>query len=346
VHPQCASDRLSYSRNTPTRATIRPPPTSAFKPAKAIASRMTESLVGAGGWGYFSGGLEAYAKAFRFAEVNATFYRRIPEAMARLWRTRVPSDFVFSIKAHRDVTHAGRLRPSAAARDAFGHSLRTARILRAPFVILETPNSLKIESDQVSGLGDLVGMADRGTRIGLEARAYAGKALPRELHRTMEEIGILDVVDLSQAGPRLAGDTQYTRLFGPGPHNVYQFDDEEMRAIDRAGGDAVRVAFTFHGVRMYTDAARFLTFKRTGAFPAATSTRGLSSLEAVLLPDARFPSSKDELVQQHGWKVIDLNDGTRAHADRLLSALPRQTFHSVGEVVQALGAGGAGPKRG
>src|SRR3989454_5748117 len=144
-------------------------------------------------------------------------------------------------------------------------------------------------SDQISGLGDLVSMADRGTRVGLEARAYAGKALPRELRRTMEETRTLDVVDLSQTGPRIAGDTQYTRLFGPGPHNVYQFDDEETRAIERAGGDAVRTAFTFHGVRMYTDAARFLTFKRTGVFPAATSARGLSSLEAVLLPDARFP---------------------------------------------------------
>ena len=346
MHPQRAGDRLSYSRNAPTRPTIRPPPASGFKPAKAIGSKMTESLVGAGGWGYFSGGLEAYAKAFRFAEVNATFYRRIPEAMARHWRTRVPSDFVFSIKANRDVTHAGRLRASAAARDAFGHSLRTARILRAPFVILETPASLKIESDQVAGLGDLVGMADRGIRIGLEARAYAGKALPRGLHRTMEETGILDVVDLSQTGPRLAGDTQYTRLFGPGPHNVYQFDDEELRAIDRAGGDAVRVAFTFHGVRMYSDATRFLTFKRTGVFPAATPSRGLASLEAVLMPDARFPSSKDDLVQRHGWKLIDLDDQTRAHAYRLLSALPRQTFRSIGEVVQALGAGVPEAKKG
>src|SRR5881296_2120480 len=139
---------------------------------------MTESLVGAGGWRYFSGGLEAYAKAFRFAEVNATFYCRIPEAMARRWRTRVPADFVFSVKVSRDVTHAGRLRASAAVREAFGHSLRTARILRAPFVILETPASLEIESDQLSGLSDLVGMVDRATRIGLEARAYARQALP------------------------------------------------------------------------------------------------------------------------------------------------------------------------
>ena len=302
--------------------------------------RMAESLVGAGGWGYFSGGLKPYAQAFRFVEVNATFYRRIADATARRWRSQVPSNFVFSVKAHRDVSHGDRLRASAPARAAFAQSLRTARVLRAPFVILETPASLRFDSHQVEGLRDLAAMAPRGTRVGLEPRAYAGRDLPATLRTAMGESGILDVVDLSQSRPRVADDTQYTRLFGPGPHNVYEFDDEELEAIDRRGRDSVRVAFTFHGVRMYSDAARFLTFKRTGMFPQATPSRGLSSLEAVLSPDARFPSSKDDLVRQHGWKVIDLDDRTRAHAVRLLSALPPQTFHNVGEVVQALAGGG------
>src|SRR6059058_1975292 len=64
-----------------------------FKLRAPMGSSMPESLVGAGGWGYFAGGLAAYAKAFRFAEVNATFYRRIPESMAHHWRARVPADF-------------------------------------------------------------------------------------------------------------------------------------------------------------------------------------------------------------------------------------------------------------
>jgi len=309
-----------------------------------MRSRMAESLVGAGGWGYFSGGLEAYAKAFRFVEVNATFYRRIADAMASRWRARVPSDFVFSVKANRDVSHHDRLRASAPARAAFAQSLRTARLLQAPFVILETPASLRFEPDQVKGLRDLAAMVSDRTRLGLEARAYAGRDLPATLRRTMEEAGTLDVVDVSHSKPRVADDNRYTRLFGPGPHNVYEFDDEELREIDRRGSDAVRAAFTFHGVRMYTDAARFLTFKRTGLFPSATPKRGLSSLEAVLAPDARFPSSKDDLVRQHGWKVIDLDDQTRAHASRLLADLPRQTFENLSEVVQALAKAAEGPK--
>ena len=298
--------------------------------------RMAESLIGAGGWGYFSGGLAAYAQAFRFVEVNATFYRQIPDATARRWRAQVPADFVFSVKAHRDVSHANRLRASAGARAAFAQSLRTAGLLRASFVILETPASLPFDAAELEGLRDLAAMVPHGSRLGLEARAYSGRDLPTPLRRAMEDGGVLDVVDLSQSGPRVRDETRYTRLFGPGPHNVYEFDDAELGEIDRRGRDAVRVAFTFHGVRMYSDAARFLTFKRTGAFPQATPSRGLSSLEAVLAPDARFPSSKDDLVRQHGWKVIDLDDHTRAHAVRLLSALPRQTFRNVGEVVQAL----------
>src|SRR3989449_9632562 len=160
-------------------------------------STMAASLVGAGGWGYFSGGLAAYAQAFRFVEVNATFYRQIADLTARRWRAQVPSDFVFSVKAHRDVSHGDHLRASAQARAAFAQSVRTAPLLRAPFLVLETPASLRFDPGQVKGLRNLAAMASRGTRVGLEARAYAGSDLPATLRRVMREAGILDVVDLS-----------------------------------------------------------------------------------------------------------------------------------------------------
>src|SRR5439155_1719765 len=197
---------------------------------------MMDALAGAGGWGYFSGGLEAYARGFRFVEVNVSFYRRIPEATARRWRSRVPDD----------------------------------------------------------------------------------------------------VVDLSQGPPRIPDEVVYTRLFGPGPANVYQFDDAELRAIDRASGDAVRAAFTFHGVRMYTDAARFLTFKRTGTFPPATSARGPASLEEVLRPDARFPATREELEREHGGKVVALDDRTRVHAARWIENLPAGVYTSLADVLSAI----------
>jgi uncharacterized protein YecE (DUF72 family) len=291
--------------------------------------------VGAGGWGYFAGGLPAYARAFSFVEVNATFYRRVPETMAGRWRSRAPPAFVFAVKANRDVTHRARLRPTPAARAAFAHDLRIARILDARYLILETPGSLPFGAEEIAGLRDLAAMADGRPRIGLEARAHAGTALPPGLRRAMEEAGVVDVVDLSRGRPRVAGDVVYTRLFGKGAANVYEFDDDELRALDRAGRDAVEVAFAFHGVRMYKDAARFLTFKRTGRFPNATGAVGVESLAAVLGEDARFPTTREALIADQGWKLVDLDASTRAHARDVLERLPDRPFRDLRDVLDA-----------
>lgn len=297
---------------------------------------MTRSLIGAGGWGYFSGGLAAYARAFPFVEVNVTFYRRVTEATARRWRLAVPASFAFAVKAHQDVTHRGRLHPTPAARAAFAQTARVASALRAPFVVLETPAALALGREEAEGLREFASIADGAFRIGLEARAHAQGPLPASLRRAMEDLGVLDVVDLSKTTPRTADEVVYTRLFGEGEHNIYQFDDEELGAIDRAGRDATTVAFAFHGVRMYKDASRFLTFRRTGAFPPATDAVGLAALEEVLAPDARFPADRDALVRDHGWKVIDVEEGRRAHARLLLDHLPAGSYPDLASVLHAL----------
>ncbi len=298
---------------------------------------MHRTLIGAGGWGYFSGGLPAYARAFSFVEVNATFYRRVTESSARRWRASVPESFVFAVKTHQDVTHRSRLRPTSSARAAFAQTARIARILHASFLILETPAYLPIGREEVSALREFATMTADGVRLALEARAHATGPLPVPLRRAMEDLGILDVVDLSKAAPRVAADTVYTRLFGKGEQNVYEFDDKELREIDRVSEDATTAAFAFHGVRMYKDAARFLTFRHTGVFPPVTDHVGLASLEEVLAPDARFPADRDDLVRDHGWKVVDVSEGHRAHADTLLSRLPSGRYQDLGAVLQALG---------
>ncbi len=306
---------------------------------------MTRTLVGAGGWGYFAGGLGSYGRAYSFVEVNATFYRQVSEATARRWRSSVPSGFVFCVKAHRDVTHRGPLRASAAVRAAFAGSARTAALLRAPFLVLETPESLAFGPSECEALRELAAIVPEGTRLGLEARTHARGPLPTELAKTMQDEGVLDVVDLSRFTPRLEEDVVYSRIFGKGQFNAYELDDEELREIDHAGRDARTVAYAFHGVRMYKDAARFLTFRRTGEFPPATRSTGLESLAEVLAPDARFPATREELRQDHGWKVVDLDPGRRAHADVFLARLPDARYEDLDAVVRTLQAGTPSPKR-
>jgi uncharacterized protein YecE (DUF72 family) len=306
-----------------------------MEPLRAFMGR---ALIGAGGWGYFSGGLTSYARGFPFVEVNATFYRRVGETSARRWRASVPTEFTFAVKVHQDVTHRAGLQTTPAARASFAATARVAKILRARYLIFETPASLRLGDMQLAGLRAFAEMKPDGMRLGLEARAHARGPLPPRLSRILEDEGILDVVDLSRTAPRVASDDVYTRVFGKGEHNVYQFDDEELRDLDRSGRDAVTVAYAFHGVRMYQDAARFLTFRRTGAFPPATSSTGLDSLAEVLAPDARFPASRDELIRDHGWKVLNAAANRRAHAEAYLTRLPAGSYSDLDAVLGALGA--------
>ena len=305
---------------------------------------MARTWIGAGGWGYFAGGLDSYARAFRFAEVNATFYRHVSDATARRWRASVPDDFTFAVKVHREVTHQAHLRPTAGARAAMARDSRVARILRAPFLILETPGSLRFGEAELDGLREFAAMVPDGSRVGLEARAHVQGPLPPPVRRAFEDLGVLDVVDLSRTAPRTEDDTVYTRVFGKGAHNLYELDDEELRGIDRARGDAKTVAYAFHGVRMYKDAARFLTFRRTGSFPPATGSVGLASLAEVLAPDVRFPTDRDLLLRDHGWKVVDATVHRRAHASAYLERLPDGEFRSLVGVLEALTAGGKGAR--
>ena len=297
---------------------------------------MGRALIGAGGWGYFSGGLAAYARAFLFVEVNVTFYRRVGEDAARRWRSSVPPGFTFAVKVHQDVTHRAGLRTTPAARAAFVATARVAKILRARYMILETPASLPLGADQLAGLRAFVDMAPEGVRLGLEARAHAVGPLPAAVARVLEDEDILDVVDLSRTEPRVGADEVYTRVFGKGEHNVYEFDDDELRDLDRTEKEALTIAYAFHGVRMYKDAARFLTFRRTGSFPPATDSTGLDSLSDAIRPDARFPASKSDLIREHGWKVVDLDPSRRAHAEAYLAQLPAGSYRDLGAVLRAL----------
>jgi len=53
--------------------------------------------------------LERYARVLRGTEINASFYRSLRPALYARWAAAVPSDFRFSVKVPRSVTHERRL---------------------------------------------------------------------------------------------------------------------------------------------------------------------------------------------------------------------------------------------
>ena len=302
--------------------------------------KMAELLIGTGGWAYFQipglKSLEAYARAFNFVEVNSTFYKVPSAELVESWRKRVPRDFEFAVRCHKDVTHTYEMEPTEEAIRAFNATTEVCDILKARFLVLETPARTRFSAEKIDAAKNFLNSVNRrGTKIVWEVRHNEGENVPQDLIELMSDQGIVHSVDLSRENPAFESDVLYSRVFGKGQHNVYQFTDEEMGEIDQkiAKSGSSTVAVSFHNVKMYKDAARFRVFKETGQFTTATGATGQQSLKKVLLEDAEFPATKEELVIKQGWKVIDLTQKQRVHASTLLEKLPNQTFRNIDEVL-------------
>jgi len=81
---------------------------------------MGHVILGTSGWSYkewigpfYKRGekrmLTAYSKVFKTAEINSTFYRYPAKGMAMGWLRYTPTDFVFTAKVPRLITHEKRL---------------------------------------------------------------------------------------------------------------------------------------------------------------------------------------------------------------------------------------------
>ena len=225
---------------------------------------------------------------------------------------------------------------------ALDHDIATAIALGSEVLVFQTPADLMLERDEAKGLRDLASSIPPRIRVALEPRAHRSEVLPSPLANTLRDIGGIDVIDLSRGEtPRVSSDVLYTRLFGASNGNVWEFSDAELRAIGDAADrqDVDRVIFTFHGVKMYKDAARFHAFRATGEFPRATRAAGPEAVREVLAPDARWPMARNDLLRDHGWKVVTLPDGRNVHTTDLFRELPDTRYSSADQVVRSLGKG-------
>ncbi len=294
--------------------------------------------IGAGGWAYFNvpgmDSLTAYAKAFDFVEVNSTFYSMPSMEMVRSWRRRVPDNFMFSVRCHKDLTHKYLLSPCKESYEILHQSLQICDELKVEILHIQTPPSFDPD-EKLRDIRDLFSSFNFGSvRLTWEIHGR----ITQGTIELMSDLGIIHCTDISREMPAIESDILYTRLFGHGEHNLYQFDDAELMEIERRVKDKSRGTeyLTFHGPKMYKDAARFKVYEKSGTFPNVTKTAGLASLRTVLEEDAKFPATKSELIEKQGWKVFDLAEKEHVHARMLLEKLPDRKYSDAREVIEAL----------
>jgi uncharacterized protein YecE (DUF72 family) len=302
---------------------------------------LVEYLVGTGGWGYFrvanKPSLQSYSEVFNFVEINYTFYKYPNPVNLKRWRRTVPSDFVFSVRCHQDLTHNIGLKPVEEAFEVFYKMKIYCKILESPYLVFETPASYIFTHKDISAARDFFSSVSlSGLRLVWEYRA----PFDREVAGLMEDFNIVQSIDLSSQTPPFSSDLVYSRIFGKGKHNLYQFTDDELLEIqiNANTSNANKIILAFHGSRMNTDAARFKVHRLTGKFLPVTNFLGVDSAKSVLTEDATFPSSKLRLIEDQGWKVIDLSETQRVRLSEVLERIPDKNYSSLDDVIVELKA--------
>ncbi|MBU3967156.1 MAG: DUF72 domain-containing protein [Euryarchaeota archaeon] len=251
--------------------------------------------------------------------------------MVRSWRQRVPDNFKFSVRCHKDLTHKYLLSPRKENYEILNRLLRICSELRAEIMHIQTPPTFNPDEERKSIL-DLISSVDFGNvKLAWEIR---GKVSDGTI-KLMRDLGMIHCTDISREMPAVGSDILYTRLFGHGKHNLYQFDDSELLKIETSAKERGQdnVYLTFHGARMYSDAARLKVYEKSGTFPKVTKAAGLASLKIVLEEDAVFPATKSELIEKQGWKVFDLTETEHVHISTLFLKLPDRKYASLKEVI-------------
>jgi len=296
---------------------------------------LTDYLVGTGGWSYFNvpnkSQLLAYSEVFNFVEVNYTFYEYPSVQTVQKWRRIVPKDFTFSVRCHQDLTHKIGIKPVGDAYEVFYKMKTYAEILKTPYLVLGTPTGYTADNMTRDFLSTL-NLKD--IQLVWEYRA----PLTQYVTDLMQDFNILHCVDLSKRKPSFNLDVTYSRLFGKGQHNIYQFTNDELLEIEQQAENtnSKTIILAYHGVRMNIDSLRFQQHLKTGKFLPATSATGIDSVKSVLAEDATFPSSKSELVKKQGWKVIDVKQNMTAHLSEYLSNIPDKIYSNIDEVAKEL----------
>ncbi len=301
---------------------------------------MGQLSIGAGGWDYFSvpgaDRLKAYSSAYDFVEVNSTYYRLASALAISSWRRRVPPRFEFSVRCHKDLAELHKLELNPKSVHIIGSMEKICRQLRASVLAILIPKELVGDKELSPKLDAFLSTITLGrTRVAFEFRG--GEPIDDTL-KTLQGHDAVHSVDISRQSPKVESSILYTRLFGKGIQNIYEFDDNELQdiAAKASGPKFEKSILAFHGVRMYRDAARLKTFLNSGKFPSLSGQVGLESLSEVLGEDARFPISKSRLVDEQGWKLFDKTAEERVRAQVVLEKLPEKTYTTINEVLSSL----------
>ena len=175
------------------------------------------------------GDIGRYAERFNMLELRAEPGKLPRAARLRSWLSEVPEGFVFSVVLPQRV---GELQASPDARALLDQALATAEVVRAGWIVLQTPASVTPTKRSRERLAALVEQLPHGERrLAWEPR---GVWQDEEAERVASALGIHLVRDVSRS-PAPTGDVVYSRMRGIGDASRVRVSAVE-RVAERLAG--------------------------------------------------------------------------------------------------------------
>jgi uncharacterized protein YecE (DUF72 family) len=236
------------------------------------AGPSTEVRVGLCGWTVSQ---SSYVRRFPVVEVQHTFYEPPSDAVLMRWRSQVPADFEFTIKAWQVVTHestsptyrrlkrplpdsargeVGAFRTTPAVLAGWARTLECARILRATAVLLQCPKSFDPSTANIQRLRIFATQVERPAgRLLWEPRGKWPAPVVAELCAELDLVHVVDPLQSATVTP----EQTYYRLHGTTGSRHVHTDDELRRLRDLVDGRPSPYVM-FNNLPRARDAERFL----------------------------------------------------------------------------------------
>ncbi|MHA1277280.1 MAG: DUF72 domain-containing protein [Candidatus Helarchaeota archaeon] len=296
-------------------------------------------FIGCGGWAYWqvdrpfqttSDKLADYATVFNFVEINNTFYNIPSIKDVKSWRARVPNDFQFAVKCSRKISHDNPLVSIESNFQAMEQMFQICGVLNAVALIIQTPPRF-IPTAQNLIFADtfFAHYADAPIALVWEPRGARWTDPPKKaaFKRILTNYNLTHCIDITKEKPLHSAEISYTRIFGKGRKNQWQFDDAEIQELHNRASDLPKTTYvTFHTQRQTHDAARMKAFDETGRLVSVSGAYGVNSVMLAVDEYQKYPITKQELLDAHGWKIIDISENRRVRANKLLRNLPDTEF--------------------
>lgn len=177
--------------------------------------------------------LKHYSSTFDITEVNSTFYRIPSISMTEKWYTDTPSNFIFTAKLPKIITHDNRLKPGPYL-DQFLNSIKPLKS-KMQVLVIQLPPSLSFEESKIH-LEKMVNHLPKNYRYAVEGRHSSW--FNEESYKFLQEKNLClvwnEVDGVTNPAP-LTTDFVYIRLVGD-----RSIPDEEFGQVQKDRTDLIQ----------------------------------------------------------------------------------------------------------